>query len=320
MRHYCTLFDLNYLARGLALHGSLLRHGGEFRLHVLCLDEATKEALSSLSLAAVDLISIDALERWDPELRSARPGRSPAEFYFTCKPVLLGYLLERYPDARRLSYLDSDLFFFSDTASAELEFEDSPVALSPHRFTPQNANRARYGQFNAGWISVSPGREGRRFVNWWRDRCIEWCSLTVEDTRFGDQKYLDQVPALFPGTAFASETINLGPWNLGPRAVKLSDGVVTVAGRRLVLYHFHNMRRALFNTYDCGLYEYGIELTRELKEGIYRPYVRELAAYSRQTEALSAVRNVALGPVDLARRLKRTARAFVRNSAILGAR
>ena len=318
MRHYCTLFDLNYLARGLALHGSLLRHGGEFQLHVLCLDEATRKALSSLSLARVELISIDGLERWDSELKSVRPGRRPAEFYFTCKPVLLGYLLERYPDAQRLTYLDSDLFFFSDAASAELEFADSPIALSPHRFSPQNADRAQYGQFNAGWISVSPRSDGRRFVDWWRGRCMEWCSLTVEDTRFGDQKYLDQVPELFPGTAIASEAINLGPWNLDPRVVELTDGHVMVAGRRLAVYHFHAIQRMLFGLYECGLHEYRVEFTREVKEGIYRPYIRELAACERQAAALSSVPIVPPGPVGFARRLKGTARAFIRQSVIFG--
>ena len=119
MRHYCTLFDRNYLARGLALHRSLVRHGGEFRLHVLCLDDGTIQALSALALPGVELISIRALEKWDRELSAVRAGRTPPEFYFTCKPVLLGYLLERHPEAERLSYLDSDLYFFSDAAAAE---------------------------------------------------------------------------------------------------------------------------------------------------------------------------------------------------------
>lgn len=318
MRHYCTLFDRNYLARGLALHRSLLRHGGEFKLHVLCLDVPTLEALSALSLAGVEPISIDTLERWDPGLLSVRPSRSPAEFYFTCKPILLGYLLERHPDAQRLSYLDSDLFFFSDAASAEHEFEDHPIALSPHRFSPQNADRVRYGQFNAGWISVSANREGRRFVAWWRDRCIEWCHVVVEDTRFGDQKYLDRVPELFPGTAVVSGAINVGPWNLDPRVVQFAAGRVTVAGRELVLFHFHGIQRMLFNVYDCGLHEYRVELCPEVKEGIYRPYIRELADCDRQAARFSGVQRAAPNLLDLARRLKHTARAFVRHTAILG--
>lgn len=316
MRHYCTLFDRNYLPRGLALHRSLMRHAGEFGLHVLCLDAATRQALSALALPRTKLISLDDLEAWDPELRAVRPGRAPAGFYFTCKPVLLGYLLERHADAQRVTYLDSDLYFFSDAASAEREFAQRPVALSPHRFSAQNEHRARYGRFNAGWISVDGSGEGRRFVRWWRDRCIEWCSLVVEDTRFGDQKYLDRVPELFPETAVVAGAINLGPWNLDPRTVGLVPGGVTVAGRPLAVFHFHGVQRMLFDVYDCGLYEYRVDLTPEIRDGIYRPYLRELAACIRQAASVSPPERAVSGPVAFARRLKHTARALARHSAV----
>lgn len=316
MRHYCTLFDRNYLARGLALHRSLLRHGGEFRLHVLCLDDATRQALSHLALAHVELVSIDALERWDPQLRAVRPGRSPAEFYFTCKPVLLGYLLERHPQARRLTYLDSDLFFFSDAAAAEEELAGHPVALSPHRFTAQNRDRARYGRFNAGWVSIDSSSEGRRFVGWWRDRCIEWCSLVEEATRFGDQKYLDRVPELFPQAAVVSHPgINAGPWNLDAGQVGLSAGQVTVSGRPLVVFHFHGIRRVLSPIYDCGLYEYRVRLDARIR-GIYKPYVKELAACSRLAATLCAPDHAGQGAGDFLGRLRQTLGAFKRQSAI----
>ena len=62
MRQYCTLFDRNYIVRGLALYRSLLRHCGEFTLHVLCLDSATLQALGSLSLPGMALIGVESLE------------------------------------------------------------------------------------------------------------------------------------------------------------------------------------------------------------------------------------------------------------------
>lgn len=316
MHHYCTLFDGNYLSRGLALHRSLQRHAGNFVLHVLCLDAATQRALASLALPSVELIPVEALQDWSPGLREVRGGRSLPEFYFTCKPYLLQYLLERARDVDRLSYLDSDLYFFSDAAQVERECAGSPVALSPHRFSPGNAHRRIYGEFNAGWLSVDNGVEARRFVAWWRDRCHEWCRTVVEETRFGDQKYLDRVPELFPGAKIlAHPGMNVGPWNLVPGSVARSAYGATVGGMPLVFFHFHNVRRMYFGVYDCGLFEYGIALTPEIREAIYRPYLEELAECARLASALGPPQAGAAGLMGVARQLANTYRAVVRRSA-----
>lgn len=317
MRHYCTLFDWNYLPRGLALHRSLLRHGGDFTLHVLCLDEATQATLGKLALERVELISIAGLEAGDGELRRVRPGRSAVEFYFTCKPVLLACLLARHPQAERITYLDSDLYFFSDAAAGESELAGNPIALSPHAFTAHNAHYARFGLFNAGWLSIDTSAEARRFVSWWRERCLEWCSLTVEETRFGDQKYLDRVPQLFPGTAQAHRGINAGPWNLDPSELRLSGNGIMVSGRPLVAFHFHALRRVLFGLYDCTLDGYGIKLTRHIRKGIYRPYLKEMAACARAARRAPRLGEPASPPqITLARQMRQTVRALVRGTAL----
>ena len=227
-------------------------------------------------------------------------------------------LAERYSDSNRLSYLDSDLYFFSDAGAVEHECGDSSVALSPHRFAASSAGRRRFGEFNAGWLSVGRGPEALRFIDWWRDRCIEWCYLRVEDSRFGDQKYLDQVPALFTGAKIISHPgMNLGPWNIDPRRIAPSEGGVIIDGRPLVFFHFHSTRRMLFNLYDCGLYEYDVELTPAIRDRIYRPYLTELADCERQASVLPAAGRTSSGYIAVARLLALTMRAVARHSAVL---
>ena len=306
MRHYCTLFDRNYLDRGVALYRSLERHAGPFKLHVLCLDAATEEALGALRLQHLALIGLDALQGADAGLAHARGDRGLVEFYFTCKPVLLAYILSREADATRVEYLDSDLYFFASPSLVESAYAMSPVALSPHRFDPANAWRRQYGEYNAGWVSVAATPEGRRFVQWWRERCLESCSLVPGGEIFGDQKYLDRVPGLFPGAASAPRGVNAGPWNI-------AGGL---EGQPLVCFHFHGVRRMLFNVHESGLHDYGVQLTSGLREAIYQPYVSELADVRGRLSRFAAPPS---GAPSLGRALVRTARALLRHSAVVPA-
>jgi hypothetical protein len=325
MRDYCTLFDRNYLSRGLALHSSLARQGKDVRLFVLCLDEPTLHALAALALPQVELIAAAALESWDPELHACRFDRNAAEFYFTCKPVLLRYVLERY-GVERATYLDSDLYFFSDAEPVEREFEGGDVILTPHRFPPRLAYMKRSGGFNAGWVGVRGTAEGRRFLEWWRARCIEWCRIVFEETRFGDQKYLDQVPLLFRNVVqVAHPGVNAAPWNIdGLRVTSLGQDVF-VDEHPLIAFHFHGIKRVIPRLYDSGLLTYRTRLTRVARNAIFRPYLQELARGEARLAALPEPLRTAVMPAPVApgrrgwaARLRVMARILVSRTAIVG--
>ncbi|HWA38223.1 MAG TPA: hypothetical protein VG873_10195 [Burkholderiales bacterium] len=320
MRLYCTLFDRNYLTRGLALQRSLERHGGAYRLYILCLDEVTREALSALALPNTGLVTLDELQKADPALAAARANRSPVEFYFTCKPVLMTHALAQHPGAPRVEYLDSDLYCFADPAPLEREYEASSVALSPHRFSAANAHLLQYGRYNAGWVSAAGTPEGRQFLAWWRERCLEWCRITVEETRFGDQKYLDAVPSLFPSArAVPHPGLNAGPWSISEREVSLADGRVRIDGEPLYFFHFHAMKRLPFNRYETGLFQFGARLTPAVRDGLYGPYAAELAAGAARLAALPDPLRAAVRPAPPSagwRDVLRTVRNIARRTTI----
>jgi hypothetical protein len=289
MHIYCILFNRNYLTRGLALHRSLERHCRKLKLVILCLDRATLDALSTLALPHVELVSIESLEVRYPELRRVRANRTPVEYCFTCKPALMQFALEKFPAAGRITYLDSDLYYFSDPELLEEEYSSSSVALTPHRFPLRLEDRRQYGQFNAGWVSASADPEGREFIEWWRLRCVEWCRAEVEADLFSDQIYLDQVPELFPNTrALDHPGANVAPWNLDGLNLTVSANMVQVNGKPLVFFHFHGMRRVLYRIYDSGLYGYGVSLSLLARRSIYRPYLSDLAIAATRLSELSA--------------------------------
>lgn len=286
MHHYCTLFDRNYAARGLALYQSLERIGKPFHLTILCLDQATLEGFRALGLRSAELVSIENLESEDAELARIRGDRTPLEYYFTCKPALMLSIVRRVRDARRITYLDADLYYFSDPSALEAEFAASSVALTPHRFPPRLADLLPKGRFNAGWVSASSDAEGRAFLEWWRMRCIEWCKIEVDGQRFADQGYLDEVPTRFSRTHVIDHPgANLAPWNLERYRLATSGSEVLVDARPLVFFHFHGLRRMLGKVYDCGLLQYGAVLSQTARDLLYRPYLSALGRCEAEVSA-----------------------------------
>src|SRR4051812_14145405 len=65
---FCTVFDANYLPRGLVLYDSLRRAFTDFRLRVLCMDSATRDVLNELAFPSLIPFTIEDLEAHDRAL------------------------------------------------------------------------------------------------------------------------------------------------------------------------------------------------------------------------------------------------------------
>ncbi|CEF48524.1 unnamed protein product [uncultured bacterium] len=280
-REFCTYFDQAYLSRGLALYDSLRRHCPDFRLWVLCLDEATHAALRGLALPHLVPIASTEFERDDQALQEAKANRSRREYYFTCTPSLLLFLLHRDATIDTITYLDADLFFFANPQPVFDEIAASAIAIVPHRFPRANRQFERYGIFNVGWLTFRRSAAALACLAWWRERCLEWCFDREDPARYADQKYLDDWPTRFEGVHIVGHKgANLASWNLANYAVSHRDGMVFVDDEPLIFFHFHHLkpRRAwLFET-DFGAH--GARLSRVVKEHVLTPYLRCLGRQS----------------------------------------
>jgi hypothetical protein len=122
-------------------------------------------------------------------------------------------------------------------------------------------------------------------VQWWRERCLEWCHDYFDSGRFADQKYLDRWPQLFEGVVVAQNPgIGVGPWNLGSQPVTLKDGVVYVGQSPMVCFHYHGFRRLWRNLYDPNVGVYGVSLNTAMRQGVFASYAKALRE-SEQTLA-----------------------------------
>ena len=311
-RHFCTYFDRRYLPNALALVDSLRRHGGDFRLWALCLDDAAHAALCALAIADVSPIRLADFEHGDEALAAAKRNRSTVEYYFTCTPSLPLFVLRNHPEIDAITYLDADLFFFSDPAPVFDEIGDCAVAIIPHRFPRANERFECFGIFNVGWLTFRRCEAAFTCLTWWRERCLEWCFDREEPTRFADQKYLDDWPRRFEDVhVVGHKGANVASWNLANYEVTRRDGGVFVDDEPLIFFHFHHLKRRRTWLFETDFAPHGARLNRILKDEVFAPYCRLLDAKA------AAVARVLDGPaVDALRSTTSTGHRFSLRSAV----
>lgn len=263
---FCTLFDLNYLPRGLVLYRSLERHCDDFRLRVFCMDTETKEILDQLRLPRLTAIGLVELEAHDRELLAVKPTRTQVEYCWTATPAVCAYALETEPGLEAITYLDADLMFFRDPNPIWDEFGDDSVLIVPHRYAPQwKPHEETSGTYNVEFMTFRRDERGLEALHWWRDRCLEWCYFRVEDGKMGDQKYLDDWPERFPGVHVLEHPGGgLAPWNVERYELARRNGSVLVDDRELVFYHYHSLRlyRGVTKLAAAGLLSDAFRYTR----------------------------------------------------------
>lgn len=252
---------------------------------VLCLSDQCYRALFELREPAVNLLRIGDLERAFPGLAETRTNRTTIEFYFTCTPSLIRFVLDRVRDRDVVTYVDGDLYFFSSPQPLFDELGDNSVSIIPHRFPKQLQHLEKYGLYNVGWMSFRNDPRGRTVVTWWQDRCNEWCYDVLDGDRFADQKYLDRIATDFAGVVILTHPgANLAPWNLGRHALsRLDDGLMVDRKWPLIFFHFHGLRRVGRRIYIPGHFRYGAPFDRLIRGGLYRPYIRHMEAIDEET-------------------------------------
>jgi hypothetical protein len=297
MRYFCTYFDHRYLLQGLALYQSLRAQGGEFELWVLCLSQECLAMMTRLALPQVRLISLEEFERQDPALLLAKPGRSVVEYYFTCTPSLPLFVFARAPDASLVTYLDADLFFFAAPEPLFAEMGQRSIAIIGHRFPPRLKHLETTGIYNVGWVSFRRDTEGLACLGRWRGQCLDWCFDRVEPERFGDQKYLDNWPALYPGAiVLQHKGANLAPWNLENYHIGARGGRVMVDEQELIFFHFHGFKQLSKRIFDPHVADFRATVPRVVVRNIFLPYWRQLC---RAAELAGSARGGVLLPEGL---------------------
>lgn len=238
--NFCTFFDSNYINKGLSCYDSLIKYSPDSILYVLSLDEIVYKTV--FPLKNVIIITIQELENYYPFVCKAKQDRNLKEYYLTLKPLLPLFVFDKY-SSDLLFYVDSDMFFWSDPEEIINIMGNNSIMASDHNLVPVYPA----GRFNAGFLGYRNDKNCRSFLEWWRDRCIEWCKWkTISPGKCGDQGYLNILydSDLFSGFISCPHPgINLGPWKIAKHTITENNGKLQVDGKfNLICYHFHEFK------------------------------------------------------------------------------
>ena len=276
MYNFCTLFDTNYLSRGLAMYRSLENVCDNFHLYIFAFDSKCEFVLKSLNLKHATIISLFEFE--DEELLKVKPTRNRGEYCWTSTSSTILYCIKKY-NLPSCTYIDADLFFYSSPKPIFDELGNNSILLTEHRYTPKYDKSKISGKYCVQFITFKNDEVGLSALKYWREKCLEWCYDRIEDGKFGDQKYLDDWTTRFPSV---HSLTNLGSgvaaWNVQQYNFKtVNDKIFLIENNtnskfEMIFYHFHYLR-----FYENNKIEFGRRtLSNEVLNLFYKPYIKKL--------------------------------------------
>lgn len=288
--NFCTLFNSNYMSRGLVMYDSLLAVCSDFHLYVFAFDEKCYTFLKALHLEHMTVVSLQEFE--DRELLRVKPSRSAAEYCWTSTASTILYSMTHF-SLQNCTYIDADMFFYSDPIVLIEEMGSKSVLITEHRYAKEHDQSKDSGKYCVQFVTFKNDVKGMEVLNWWRSACIEWCYDRMEDGKFGDQKYLDDWTTRFEGV---HELKHLGggiaPWNVSQYSFVQNAGKIVgeeiATGNKFnaVFFHFHAARFYADDIAQLTGLEY--TLTKDVISIFYLPYIKQINFKKNAINAIDA--------------------------------
>ena len=271
---------------------SLKKHAPESKIFVLAMDEKTHKVVNENFSSICNSIFINELEKKYQDLKKCRLNRTLTEFYFTSKGYLCKYIFELHNHIDIITYIDSDLYFFSNPSSLFDELRGYSVGITKHNFHWSTIYFLKYGKYNAGWITFRKDENGLKCLNDWIRDCNNWCHAYVSGRKYGDQKYLDEWIRKYNGVkVINSKGANLAPWNLNKFKLSTQGKKIYVENDLLIFFHFSKLEWIELNKFKTNLSRVYVRISRIIKKRIYIPYLEKLQQNSHYSITSKTILN-----------------------------
>ena len=231
----CTIIAKNYVAHARVLARSLAEHNPGSRLWTLIIDDfegyvdPAREPFEVLAATEIGC---------DPFIEMAL-GYSVLELSTAVKPWLLRHLMAQ--TGGPVTYLDPDIKVYGSLSPLDELAARHGVVLIPHNSEPIPTDGRKptqldimiSGVYNLGYVSVAPGAEVDRLLDWWAERLRYDCRVDPSVGIFVDQRWFDLAPGFLSDFAIVREPeYNVAYWNLHSRRLEREGDRYLVDGRR----------------------------------------------------------------------------------------
>lgn len=277
--YLCTLFDSNYLDKGLVLYDSLEKCCRDYTLYLLPMDNTCAEVLEDLRLESTVLIDYNDFE--DEDLKRVKSDRTHAEFCWTCTAKLIKYVINKF-DIPMCTYIDADLYFYENPEILIQEMLDSgsSVQIVRHNFRKfeRKDSERLAGKFCVEFNTFLCNQEGMEVLASWEADCVKECSYGKNNKVMGDQKYLETWPKRFKCINICSnQGAGVAPWNIN-KFIYEKKGIdhyeiIDKENKKhypLVFYHFQNVCFMSHKEIECCV------VSRKLMDSASDIYTRYL--------------------------------------------
>ncbi|QDZ38663.1 glycosyl transferase [Euhalothece natronophila Z-M001] len=246
--HIFTTITANYFPKARVLAHSIKELHPSAKIYLVLCDVVPE----SVVLAEEPFDFIITLEQLKiPNFKSWLFQHNIIELCTAVKGIAFDYIFDKF-DCKKLLFFDPDIVILSPLDSLIQKLDYHSVLLTPHQTVPESEREAiidneihslKVGVFNLGFLGIRNSEQGRKFIAWWRDRCLEFCYDDTPNGLFTDQKWVDLAPAFFSDYLVLQEPIyNVATWNLTHRRVtgSLKEGIY-VNGELMCFYHFSGL-------------------------------------------------------------------------------
>mgnify|MGYP003134222438 CR=1 FL=1 len=250
MIDFCTLADINFRDRIVALKESLYEHNPGSVLHLLCLDDKIYNSLNNTDIKCYKISKLMNSDRLLRRCRNNKPSREALlntnneiekakylQFIWSLSAYFTWWCLENL-DLPEITFVDGDIYFYSNLEPLRSATLDASVGIVEHRcpYNPVN------GKYNVGIVYFKNDLDGYKCSTWWKN-----CMLLPDNEFYethgmcGDQKYLELFGELFDNVKVIDKDFgHLAPWNFVYHSYN-EEKIVWQGNNQTVLYcHFSN--------------------------------------------------------------------------------